>query len=128
MFLQLKKNSLVFLLITLSGCAQLPPDKVSFIDTSYKFVKLNNHSRESKSATVSLYQKALRPSLYSRCDFYPSDSVYAQVLAGRCGGGSSLFKTLDRFLREPDAGYLGLPMITTKHGISFVHLPENCEL
>ena len=128
MFQQLKKNSLFFIL-TLVSCASVPPTNVSFIDSTYKFKKINNVKVQAESSTVSTYQKVLRPSLFSRCDYYPSDSVYSQNLAKRCGTLPSLFKTFDRFLREPDASQLGLPMVVNNHGISFVDLPpESCEL
>lgn len=128
-FLLLKRNNLIFFSLVLAGCAQLPPANLSSIDTTYKFQKINRVKVESESATVSVYQKVLRPSLFSRCDYYPSDSVYSQNLAKRCGTLPSLFKTFSRFLREPDAGQLGLPMVINNHGISFVDLPnETCEL
>ena len=128
MFLLLKRNSL-FLSLILAGCVNLPPANVSSIDSTYKFKNLNRVKVEAESASVSVYQKVLRPSLFSRCDYYPSDSVYSQNLAKRCGTLPSLFKTFDRFLREPDAGQLGLPMVINNHGISFVDLPpESCEL
>lgn len=128
MFLLLKRNSF-FLIFALAGCVNLQPANVSSIDSTYKFQKISRVSKESESATVSVYQKVLRPSLFSRCDYFPSDSAYSQNLAKRCGTIPSLFKTFDRFLREPDAGYLGLPMVNNNHGISFVDLPpENCEL
>jgi len=127
-FLLLKRNSL-FLSLILAGCVNLPPANVSSIDSTYKFKNLNRVKVEAESASVSVYQKVLRPSLFSRCDYYPSDSVYSQNLAKRCGTLPSLFKTFDRFLREPDAGQLGLPMVINNHGISFVDLPpESCEL
>lgn len=127
MYLQLKRNSLILFSIALAGCVNLPPASVSSIDSTYKFQKLSRVKKESESATVSVYQKVLRPSLFSRCDYFPSDSVYSQSLAKRCGTVPSLFKTFDRFLREPDAGYLGTPMILTNHGVSFVDLPNDCE-
>lgn len=128
MFRLLKRNSFL-LSLALAGCANLPSANVSSIDSTYKFQKNSAQAIESESATVSVYQKALRPSLFSRCDYYPSDSVYSQNLAKRCGTVPSLLKTFDRFLREPDAGHLGLPMVINNHGISFVDLPpENCEL
>jgi len=115
--------------LILAGCVNLPPANVSSIDSTYKFKNLNRVKVEAESASVSVYQKVLRPSLFSRCDYYPSDSVYSQNLAKRCGTLPSLFKTFDRFLREPDAGQLGLPMVINNHGISFVDLPpESCEL
>ncbi|MES2801259.1 MAG: membrane protein insertion efficiency factor YidD [Bdellovibrionota bacterium] len=127
MFLSLKRNSL-YLSLALAGCVNLPSANVSSIDSTYKLKKLSRVIKESESATVSVYQKILRPSLFSRCDYFPSDSVYSQNLAKRCGTVPSLFKTYDRFLREPDAGHLGLPMVINNHGISFVDLPpENCE-
>lgn len=123
------RNSFLILSIALAGCVNLPPAVVSSIDSNYKFQKLNQTKKESESATVSVYQKILRPSLFSRCDYYPSDSVFSQNVSRRCGAVSSLYKTFDRFLREPDAGYLGVPMIVTYHGVSFVDLPdEDCEL
>lgn len=128
MYRLLKRNNFFLLSIALAGCVNLPPAHVSSIDSTYKFQKLNRVKKESESATVSVYQKVLRPSLFSRCDYYPSDSVYSQSLARRCGTVPSLFKTFDRFLREPDAGYLGSPVILTNHGISFIDLPEDCEL
>lgn len=132
MFLLLKRNSFYLTLalsFNVAGCVNLQPANVSSIDSTYKFKKISRVTTESESATVSVYQKVLRPSLFSRCDYYPSDSVYSQNLAKRCGTIPSLFKTFDRFLREPDAGYLGLPMVNNNHGISFVDLPpENCEL
>lgn len=132
MFLLLKRNSLFLSLaisFNLAGCVNLQPANVSSIDSTYKLKKINRVIKESESATVSVYQKVLRPSLFSRCDYFPSDSVYSQNLAKRCGAVSSLFKTFDRFLREPDASYLGLPMVNNNHGISFVDLPpESCEL
>lgn len=125
----LRKNNLVILSFALAGCVNLPPANVSSIDSTYKFQKLSRVKNESESASVSVYQEVLRPSLSSRCDYYPSDSVYSQSLAKRCGAVTSLFKTFDRFLREPDAGNLGLPMVITNHGVSFVDLPnEDCEL
>lgn len=128
MYLQIKRNSFLLLSIALAGCVNLPPAHVSSIDSIYKFQKLSRVKKESESATVSVYQKVLRPSLFSKCDYYPSDSVYSQNLAKRCGTVSSLFKTFDRFLREPDASYLGTPMILNNHGVSFVDLPsEDCE-
>lgn len=124
----LRTNSLFFI-IALAGCANITPAHVSSIDSSFKFKKMNVVRTVSESATVSVYQKVLRPSLFSRCDYYPSDSAYSQNLAKRCGTLPSLFKTFDRFLREPDAGHLGLPMVTNNHGISFIDLPpESCEL
>lgn len=127
MFLQ--KDSLIILSIALAGCVNLQPAHVSSIDSKYKFQKINGAKKEPESASVTVYQKVLRPSLFSRCDYFPSDSVYSQNLAKRCGSISSLFKTFDRFLREPDAGALGLPMILTHHGVSFVNLPdEDCAL
>lgn len=116
--------------MTLVSCASVPPTNVSFIDSTYKFKKLNSAKAiTAESSTVSAYQTVLRPSLFSRCDYYPSDSVYSQNLAKRCGTLPSLFKTFDRFLREPDASQLGLPMVVNNHGISFVDLPqESCEL
>ena len=128
MYLQIKRNSFLVLSFALAGCVNLPPASVSSIDSTYKFQKLSRVKKESESATVSVYQKVLRPSLFSRCDYFPSDSVYSQSLAKRCGTVPSLFKTFDRFLREPDAGYLGTPMILTNHGVSFVDLPNDCEL
>lgn len=128
-FLLLRRNSLIFLSLIGAGCTSLPPAQLSSIDTTYKFQKINRVKIESESATVSVYQKVLRPSLFSRCDYYPSDSVYSQSLAKRCGTLPSLFKTYSRFLREPDAGQLGLPMVINNHGISFVDLPQDtCEL
>ena len=128
MFLLLNRNSFYFVLI-LAGCANLPPAHVSSIDSTYKFNKINRVKLEAESASVGVYQKVLRPSLFSRCDYYPSDSVYSQNLSSRCGTLPSLFKTFDRFLREPDAGHLGLPMVINNHGISFIDLPpESCEL
>jgi putative component of membrane protein insertase Oxa1/YidC/SpoIIIJ protein YidD len=125
----LVRDSFLILTIVLAGCVNLPPANVSSIDSNYKFQKLNRVEKESESATVTVYQKILRPSLLSRCDYYPSDSVYSQNVARRCAAVSSLFKTLDRFLREPDAGYLGVPMVITNYGVSFVDLPnEDCEL
>lgn len=122
------RNSLYFTL-TLAGCASITPAHVSSIDSTFKLKKINVVQIVSESATVSAYQKVLRPSLFSRCDYYPSDSAYSQNLAKRCGTLPSLFKTFDRFLREPDAGHLGLPMIVNNHGISFINLPpESCEL
>ncbi len=133
MYRLLKRNSFLIFFIALAGvttpgCVNLPPASVSSIDSTYKFQKLSRVKKESESATVSVYQKVLRPSLFSRCDYFPSDSVYSQSLAKRCGTVPSLFKTFDRFLREPDAGYLGTPMILTNHGVSFVDLPNDCEL
>lgn len=128
MFLQATRSSLI-LFFVLAGCANITPANVSSIDLTYKFKKINRVKVEAESASVGVYQKVLRPSLFSRCDYYPSDSVYSQNLAKRCGTLPSLFKTFDRFLREPDAGHLGLPMVINNHGISFVDLPpESCEL
>lgn len=128
MFLQATRSSLI-LFFVLAGCANIKPANVSSIDSTYKFKKINRVKVEAESASVDVYQKVLRPSLFSRCDYYPSDSVYSQNLAKRCGTLPSLFKTFDRFLREPDAGHLGLPMVINNHGISFVDLPpESCEL
>jgi putative component of membrane protein insertase Oxa1/YidC/SpoIIIJ protein YidD len=113
--------------MTTVGCVQLQSTSASSIDSTYKFKKLSQTLIEAESASVGVYQRVLRPSLFSRCDYFPSDSVYSQNLAQRCGTLPSLFKTFDRFLREPDAGYLGLPVVTTDHGLSFIDLPQTCE-
>ena len=123
-------------LIVLSGlffvfsCSVRPitPTHVSSLDTNYKFKKLAAEKNEAESALVTVYQKALRRGLYSQCEYFPSDSVYSQVMSKRCGTGASLVKTFDRFVREPDASYLGIPMLSTDHGQSYRHLPDSCEL
>ncbi len=119
-------------LFTFFSCAQKPIvcRNVSSIDAIYQNHKLSsqNLKKMSKSASVTLYQSVLRPSLFSKCDYFPSDSVYAQNLAARCGSLSSLFKTYDRFIREPDAGYLGLPVVTMKHGLQFIDMPTSCNI
>lgn len=134
------KNSFFALSFIFASCQQLPAElakphrseSISSIDTSYIINK--NTSKKSisnkyaDSASVSVYQKILRPSLYSRCQYMPSDSAYAQTLARNCGTAVSLLKTFDRFLREPDAGYFKLPVVSHLHGLSFVDLPTNCEL
>lgn len=144
------KNSFVVLNFLFASCQQLPvelvkpyrSESVSSIDTSYRIsrftsekIKSDDHQSKqyksnqyASSASVSVYQKLLRPSLYSRCQYMPSDSAYAQTLARNCGTTVSLLKTFDRFLREPDAGYFKLPVVSHQHGISFVDLPSNCEL
>lgn len=109
---------------------QLISQMTSTLDSQYKLKQLAHSQKQknTKSPTVSLYQQILRPSLYSKCDYYPSDSQYSQILSQRCGTVSSLFKTFDRFLREPDASHFGLSMVTPLNETHFLHLPTDCEI
>ncbi len=109
---------------------QLTSQMTSTLDSQYKLKQLAHSQKQknTKSPTVSLYQQILRPSLFSKCDYYPSDSQYSQILSQRCGTVSSLFKTFDRFLREPDASHFGLSMVTPLNETYFLHLPTDCEI
>lgn len=100
----------------------------SSLDTHFKFKKIASAQNEAESSSVKVYQVILRPSLYSHCQYFPSDSVYSQILAKKCGTVASLFKTFDRFIRESDASYLGISMVETKYGRQFIELPISCEL
>ena len=102
--------------------------QVSSIDAHFKLRRLQNEGKHSESTNIRVYQKLLRSSLYSQCDYFPSDSAYSQIIAKRCGSYAALFKTFDRFIREPDAGYLGLAMTANQNGTQFVNLPESCDV
>ena len=116
------------------GCSsfspQLKSQTASTLDSQYKLKQLfqNRNQKNTKSPTVSLYQQILRPSLYSKCDYYPSDSQYSQILSQKCGTIPSLFKTFNRFLREPDASHFGLSMVTPVNETYFLHLPSDCDV
>jgi putative component of membrane protein insertase Oxa1/YidC/SpoIIIJ protein YidD len=111
-----------------SGCARLlPRSKIaSGIDAKFKFQKIRRGADQVSSPGIGFYQKVLRQTMASHCDFYPSDSVYAQTLFRKCGGVNAIFKGMSRFMREPDAAALGLPVIKQGNQILFEDLPGGC--
>jgi len=129
--LSLKKIGLFFIFcVSLFSCAtDLSPMTKSGIDADFKFKKiLATAKNDSESPSVSFYQRTLRSSLYTECEYFPSDSVYSQAMAKRCGTAASLFKTFSRFILESDAAYLGLPIRPTTAKYKFIDLPDSCEI
>jgi putative component of membrane protein insertase Oxa1/YidC/SpoIIIJ protein YidD len=127
--LSCKKISFFFISLFFWGCTtHLDTYAVSGIDADFKFKKLSSAQQDSTSETVGFYQNTLRSSLYSECDYFPSDSVYSQTLSKRCGSFAPLLKTFSRFILEPDSAYIGLGVRPTTGKYKFVDLPESCEI
>lgn len=82
----------------------------------------------TSSFGVLTYQKILRPSLFSSCDYFPNDSRKAQILFKNCAPAVAVVKSMARFLEEPDAFYLNSNYVLKKDKIYVFESEITCEL
>lgn len=108
---------------------------LSTIDAQFKLQRVQKSSDRAqspkdpdspKSPGVSFYQNVLRSTLNSECAYFPSDSAFAQILAKRCSPVKTMLKSFARFSLEPDAAYLGRPIVRLEEKIHFEDIPNGC--
>lgn len=127
---------LSFFLLALSGCASaLSPTRESGIDAKYEWSRTLGERGLSGaragndapgSPAVRFYQRALSDLLGSDCKYYPSDSAHAQMMFRQCGPGVSVAHAMARFFDEPNAPYLGYPVVPMGDVQYFKRLKASC--
>ncbi|MNK84120.1 putative membrane protein insertion efficiency factor [compost metagenome] len=113
-----------------SGCASVyqASPRVSAIDAHYQLASAKKQITSSAPASPSVrfYQDVIRTGLGSHCTYFPSDSEYAIMISRRCGPIKTTIRSFERFSREFDAAYLGLPILSTSEGLHFKDIPDDC--
>lgn len=112
------------------GCAgnTISNRSASAVDARFRMAKGDAQaSRTPPSSSVRFYQNVLRVTLGSHCTYFPSDSAYAIWLSKRCGIFKTTLKSFERYSREFDAAYLGLPVMNSSDGQYFKDIPDECD-
>jgi putative component of membrane protein insertase Oxa1/YidC/SpoIIIJ protein YidD len=100
---------------------------VSSLDQRYRLQKKLITSSEI-SAPVQAYREVLKPALYSKCSWFPTDSTYAVVAQKKCGALKGGMMAFSRFMFEYDAVKMGFPIINNHDHIESVDLVDDCWL
>ncbi|MGZ3774718.1 MAG: membrane protein insertion efficiency factor YidD [Pseudobdellovibrionaceae bacterium] len=117
-------------LFVFCGCAEntINNSSASSIDAQFQIKSLQSVKPEAvASSSVQFYQNVLRVGLGSHCHYFPSDSTYAILLSKRCGPLKTTLKSFERFSREFDAAYLGVPVMSSFEGPYFKDIPDGCD-
>lgn len=101
----------------------------SSIDSRYQLQQTQHKiASTSGSPSVVFYQSVLRTTLGSHCQYFPSDSAYTSMISKRCPPAITMLKSFERYSREFDAAYLGLPIINVDGSNHFKDIPYECTL
>lgn len=117
-------------LFVFGGCAGTPINNrsASSVDARFRMGKTESLAPKTPaSSSVRFYQTVIRVTLGSHCSYFPSDSAYAIWLSKRCGFFKTTLKSFERYSREFDAAYLGLPVMTSSEGQYFKDIPDECK-
>jgi hypothetical protein len=124
--------ALVLTVFASFGCASNPSQAkvLSSIDSQFHLHRLQRdpapQTAQPKSPGVSFYQSVLRSTLNSECQYFPSDSAFAQLQAKHCSPLKTMLKSFARFSLEPEAAQLGRPIVRVEQKIHFANIPEDC--
>ena len=127
MNLSAKKTNLFIVFLTLYHCSTF---SISSIDAKFKLQKLRTKYKSSLvngSEGVRFYQKVLSQTLSSHCELFPNDSLKTQLDFKRCSPLYAIYSAMERFIKEPDAAQVGLPVVQIKNKNYFFDLPYHCK-
>lgn len=110
------------------SCATAPTLRVeSSIDATHRWSRVQqSRATRPADAGVAFYRAALSRTLGSRCTWYPSDSELAQWRFRRCDPVPTIYASMARWLAEPDAAYVGMPVAVIRGEALFIEERVSC--
>lgn len=102
------------------------PIIASQIDHRFQWRREETKLTRTASPGVKFYQKVLSQTLGSECRWLPSDSQYAQRLAGKCGGLKAIPLSMARFMLEPEAAQIAQEIFYEKGRLRFYDPIDSC--
>lgn len=100
---------------------------LSSIDARFKMSRSGATTLNSNELT-GLYRGVIARSLYSRCQWFPSDSEFMAWKSRECGPLKGTLFAFGRFMMESDASRLGSDTILESGRLRFVDFGGSCEI
>jgi putative component of membrane protein insertase Oxa1/YidC/SpoIIIJ protein YidD len=102
----------------------------SLIDAQFRLQKgIHAVSKQSPSNDLGpLYKRLFTQSIYSRCQWLPSDSQYLNFSSAKCGPLRGTFLTVGRFMSESNVSDLSSQAVNDHGRIRFIDFGRSCDL
>ena len=96
------------------------------IDANFRLKRKIDKSRPGSGITF--YQNVLSQTLFSSCDFFPSDSLKAQLNLTKYSSPYTILAAVERLYREPDAAKVGHEIVQIKNKNYYLDLNDDSNL
>jgi hypothetical protein len=120
-----KEIILLFLLLETSVSAAYSRN---LIDEKFKLGRQAEGKPLVKTEIEKIYKDVFAKSMYSKCQWLPSDSQYLEIKSKQCGQARGSLFAVGRFLAEADAALISEHAVNDRGRLRFVNLRESCDI
>ena len=121
------KKEVVLIFITFLASNSLAFSR-NGLDEKFKLGRKAEGGRAEKTEIEKIYKDFFAKSMYSKCQWFPSDSEFLKIKTKQCGQARGSLLAIGRFLAEPDASQISVHPINDRNRLRFVNLRESCEI
>lgn len=121
------QKEIIFLFLLLETSVALGYSR-NLIDEKFKLGRQAEGKPLVKTEIEKIYKDVFAKSMYSKCQWLPSDSQYLKIKAKQCGQARGSLLAVGRFLAEADAALISEHAVNDQGRLRFVNLRESCDV
>ena len=117
------QKEIIFLFLLLESSVALGYSR-NLIDEKFKLGRQAEGKPLVKTEIEKIYKDVFAKSMYSKCQWLPSDSQYLKIKTTQCGQARGSFLAVGRFLAEADAALISEHAVNDQGRLRFVNLRD----